>query len=229
MPQLRLNQTKISPNSRRPASFFEPIPCASLASVKRVLVHQKEQEAGAGDARRCVGSGESITMVENTRPAQTRDPFDRFDEAISDPRLYEADQSRYEQLRAQLRYEPQHEPQPQYEQQSAPIRPAGMSSPMSCRMSGPRRCMRSGCHTSRFRCSSPATRKNPISRFPNTPSRAATSSGKKVRAARIVTAVVAVSAIGGLLALFSIDSTRAVIVNASLGGGAPGQFGAAAQ
>jgi len=40
---------------------------------------------------------------------------------------------------------------------------------------------------------------------------------------------VAVSAIGGLLALFSIDSTRAVIVNvrASLGGGAPAQFGAA--
>src|SRR3954465_15327607 len=55
-------------------------------------------------------------MAENTRPAQSRDPFDRFDEAISDPRLYEADQSRYEQLRAQLRYEPQREPQPQYEQ-----------------------------------------------------------------------------------------------------------------
>ena len=56
-------------------------------------------------------------MAENTRlPTQPRDPFDRFDEAISDPRLYEADQSRYEQLRAQLRYEPQHEPQPQYEQ-----------------------------------------------------------------------------------------------------------------
>ena len=56
-------------------------------------------------------------MAENNRPAQSNDPFDRFDEAISDPRLYEADQSRYEQLRAQLRYTPQHhEPQPQYEQ-----------------------------------------------------------------------------------------------------------------
>ena len=53
-------------------------------------------------------------MAENTRPAQSRDPFDRFDEAISDPRLYEADQARYAQLREQLRYEPQ--PQPQYEQ-----------------------------------------------------------------------------------------------------------------
>src|SRR5262245_32319095 len=56
-------------------------------------------------------------MAENNKPVQGRDPFDRFDEAISDPRLYEADQSRYEQLRAQLRYTPQHdEPQPQYEQ-----------------------------------------------------------------------------------------------------------------
>ena len=50
-----------------------------------------------------------------------------------------------------------------------------------------------------------------------------------MRVSRIVAAVVAVSAIGGLLALFSIDSTRSVIVNvrASLGGGAPVQFGAA--
>ena len=87
--------------------------------------------------------------------------------------------------------------------------------------------MRSGCHTSRSRCSSPATRKNtirPLSEY-------AFASGhrKRVRVSRIVTAVVAVSAIGGLLALFSIDSTRAVIVNAkaSLGGGAPVQFGAA--
>ena len=38
-------------------------------------------------------------MVETNRQVQSRDPFDRFDEAISDPRLYEADQSRYEQLR----------------------------------------------------------------------------------------------------------------------------------
>ena len=47
-------------------------------------------------------------MAENNRPVQARDPFDRFDEAISDPRLYEAEQSRYEQLR--------YEPAPQYEQ-----------------------------------------------------------------------------------------------------------------
>ena len=42
---------------------------------------------------------------------------------------------------------------------------------------------------------------------------------KKARAGRIVTGVVVVSAIAAVLALFSIDSTRAVIFNASLGGG----------
>ena len=50
-------------------------------------------------------------MAENNKPVQSRDPFDRFDEAISDPRLYEADRSRYEQLR----YEPQPQMQPRYE------------------------------------------------------------------------------------------------------------------
>src|SRR5258705_11165438 len=32
----------------------------------------------------------SVTMVESTRQLQPRDPFDRFDEAINDPRLYDA-------------------------------------------------------------------------------------------------------------------------------------------
>ncbi len=135
-------------------------------------------------------------MVESTRPVQTRDPFDRFDEAINDPRLYET--SRYEQPYA-LPYERSetlheerlpHEPVPlflsTYEEESY----------------------------------------QPLSEY-------AFASGhrKRVRVSRIVTAVVAVSAIGGLLALFSIDSTRAVIVNvkASLGGAAPAQFGAAEQ
>ncbi|OCK57548.1 hypothetical protein LMTR3_00035 [Bradyrhizobium sp. LMTR 3] len=45
---------------------------------------------------------------------------------------------------------------------------------------------------------------------------------KKARAGRIVTGVVIVSAIAAVLALFSIDSTRAVIFNASLGGGGGG-------
>jgi hypothetical protein len=54
----------------------------------------------------------------------------------------------------------------------------------------------------------------------------ASGSRKKPGVARIVTGVVAVAATGGLLALFSVDSTRAFIVNASLGG-AVAQFGAA--
>ena len=45
---------------------------------------------------------------------------------------------------------------------------------------------------------------------------------KKARAGRIVTGVAVVSAIAAVLALFSIDSTRAVIFNASLGGGGGG-------
>src|SRR5207237_8699762 len=46
------------------------------------------------------------------------------------------------------------------------------------------------------------------------------SGGLKIaRAGRIVTGVVVGSAIAVVLALFSIDSTRAVIFNASLGGG----------
>jgi hypothetical protein len=42
---------------------------------------------------------------------------------------------------------------------------------------------------------------------------------KKARAGRIVAGIAVVSAIAAVLALFSIDSTRAVIFNASLGGG----------
>ncbi len=52
---------------------------------------------------------------------------------------------------------------------------------------------------------------------------------KKAGAGRIVTGVVIVSAIAAVLALFSIDSTRAVIFNASLGGGGGGSVPPAAQ
>src|ERR1051325_6132957 len=41
----------------------------------------------------CVGSG-SITMVESTRQVQSRDPYDRFDEAITGSRLYETQPGR---------------------------------------------------------------------------------------------------------------------------------------
>ena len=165
-----------------------------------------------------------MTMAENNRPAQSRDPFDRFDEAISDPRLYEADQARYQQLREQLRYEPQpqYEEQPQYEQ-SQYERPQ---------------------YEQPFALSFERTEVLPEELPPNEPvplflanyeeeshqqlseytfaggDRRFGSGGlKKARAGRIVTGVVVVSAIAAVLALFSIDSTRAVIFNASLGGG----------
>lgn len=142
-------------------------------------------------------------MVDNTRPVQTRDPFDRFDEAINDPRLYET--SRYEQP-YQLPYERTEtlydERQPQY-QQRQPHEPVPL-----------------------FLSTYEEESNQLLSEY-------AFASGqrKSVRVSRIVTAGAVVAAIGGLLALFSIDSTRAVIVNvrASLGGGAPVQYGTTEQ
>ena len=166
--------------------------------------------------------GKNITMAENNRPAQSRDPFDRFDEAISDPRLYEADQSRYEQLRAQLRYEPQHEPQPQYEQsqyqQPQYEQPFALSFertdvlPEELPPHEPVPLFLSNYEEESHQQLSEYTFAGGNRRF---------GSGglKKARAGRIVTGVVVVSAIAAVLALFSIDSTRAVIFNASLGGG----------
>ena len=138
-------------------------------------------------------------MVENTRPVQTRDrdPFDRFDEAINDPRLYET--SRYEQPYA-LPYDERSET---FAEARLPQEPVPL-----------------------FLSTYEEEQYQQVSEY-------AFASGhrKQVRVSRIVTAVVAVSAIGGLLALFSIDQTRSVMLNvrASLGGGAPVQFGAAEQ
>jgi hypothetical protein len=164
-------------------------------------------------------------MAENTRPVQSRDPFDRFDEAISDPRLYEADQSRYEQLRAQLRYEPQHEPQPQYEQpeyerpqyeqpfalsfERTDVLPEELPSHEPVPL---------------FLSNYEEEAHQQLSEYAFASGNRRFGSGglKKARAGRIVTGVVVVSAIAAVLALFSIDSTRAVIFNASLGGGGGG-------
>jgi hypothetical protein len=151
-------------------------------------------------------------MAENTRlPTQPRDPFDRFDEAISDPRLYEADQARYQQLREQLRYEPQ----PQYEQPR--YEPPQYEQPFALQYD----------RTDALPEELPPHEPVPLflSNYEEEAHQAlseytfASGSRKKPRAGRIVTGVVVVSAIAAVLALFSIDSTRAVIFNASLGGG----------
>src|SRR6185312_10854166 len=156
-------------------------------------------------------------MVENTRPAQSRDPFDRFDEAISDPRLYEADQARYQQLREQLRYEPQpqYEEQPQYEQPFALSFERTEVLPEELPPNEPVPLFLANYEEESHQQLSEYT-------FAGGDRRFGSGSLKKARAGRVVAGVAVVSAIAAILALFSIDSTRSVIFNASLGGGGGG-------
>src|SRR3954471_13985299 len=168
-------------------------------------------------------------MAENNRPAQSRDPFDRFDEAISDPRLYEADQARYEQLRAQLRYEPQpqYEEQPQYEQPQYE-QPFALSYERTDALpeeEPPHE------QVPLFLSNYEEESHQQLSEYTFAGGDRRFGSGglKKARAGRVVTGVVIVSAIAAVLALFSIDSTPAVIFNASLGGGGGGSVPPAAQ
>jgi TPR repeat protein len=156
-------------------------------------------------------------MAENTKPVQARDPFDRFDEAISDPRLYEADQSRYQQLREQLRYEPQTQyEQPQYE-------PPQYEQPFALSVEPPEE-LPPHEPVPLFLANYEEEHHQQLSEYAFASGSRRFGSGglKKARAGRIVTGVVVVSAIAAVLALFSIDSTRAVIFNASLGGGGGG-------
>jgi hypothetical protein len=165
-------------------------------------------------------------MAENTKPVQARDPFDRFDEAISDPRLYEADQSRYQQLREQLRYQPQTQyEQPQYE-------PPQYEQPFALSVEPPEE-LQPNEPVPLFLANYEEESHQQLSEYAFAGGDRRFGSGglKKARAGRIVTGVVVVSAIAAVLALFSIDSTRAVIFNASLGGGGsappPAQLAAA--
>jgi len=169
-------------------------------------------------------------MAENTRlPTQPRDPFDRFDEAISDPRLYEADQARYQQLREQLRYqpEPQYDPQPQYEQPQYE-QPFALSFDRTDALPEE---MPPHEQVPLFLSNYEEESHQQLSEyaFAGGDRRFGSGGMKKARAGRIVTGVVVVSAIAAVLALFSIDSTRAVIFNASLGGGGGGSVPPAAQ
>ncbi|NOJ49546.1 hypothetical protein [Bradyrhizobium archetypum] len=145
-------------------------------------------------------------MTENTRPVQARDPFDRFDEAISDPRLYEADQPRYEQLR----YEPPRYEQPQYEQPFALSFERTDVLPEELPPHEP---------VPLFLSNYEDESHQQLSEYAFGTGKFGSGGLKKPRAGRIITGVAVVSAIAAVLALFSIDSTRAVIFNASLGGG----------
>lgn len=160
-------------------------------------------------------------MAENTRPVQARDPFDRFDEAISDPRLYEAEQSRYEQIRydsqpqyEQQRYEQQRYEQPQYDQPFALSFERTEVLPEELPPHEP---------VPLFLSNYEEESHQQLSEYQFGSGKFGSGGGlKKARAGRIITGVAVVSAIAGVLALFSIDSTRAVIFNASLGGSGGG-------
>jgi TPR repeat protein len=133
-------------------------------------------------------------MVESTRQLQSREPFDRFDEAINDPRLYDA----YQYERTELA--------PYQRTDLAPSDPLGHE---------PVPLFLSDYEEDRYQDASEYT-------FAN-------GGRRKARASRIVMGIVVLSAAAGGLALFSMDSTRAVIVNAkaSLASVAPVSFGAA--
>ena len=132
-------------------------------------------------------------MVESTRDLQSRDPFDRFDEAINDPRLDETYHDQHQ--RADL-------PEPgSLLHNRVPL-------------------FLSDYEEERYQ----AEQYQPISEYSFAAGRR-----KKPWTSRIVTGALALSAIAAVFALFSVDSTRAVIVNAkaSLAGVAPTQFSAA--
>lgn len=121
-------------------------------------------------------------MAENKRQLQPKDPFDRFDEAINDPRLYETDHfgsSQYAPL-----------PALQLEQPYTPQRELLANEPVPLFLS------------------------NYEDEPPYQPAPEYSFGRKKTSPSRILTGLIAVSAIAMGLALLSIDSTRAVIVNA---------------
>jgi hypothetical protein len=131
-------------------------------------------------------------MVESTRQVQSEDPYDRFEQAIADPRLYETTHQTYEFRFAET---PEadllhHDPVPLF------------------------------------------LADNEDPRYHSAPEYAfGRSTRRKPRALRVVTCLLALSAAGAILALLSIDSTRAVIVNAkaSLANVVPIPFAAAQQ
>ncbi len=172
-------------------------------------------------------------MADNNKPVQSRDPFDRFDEAISDPRLYEADQSRYEQLRSQLRYRPQQDQpqpkyaQPQYEQPryEQPFAVSFERTDVLPEELPPHE------EVPLFLSNYEEEHHRQLSQYgyPSANQGFGNAGLKKARAGRVVAGVAVVSAVAAVLALFSIDSTRNVIFNASLGGGGAGAPPPAAQ
>ena len=152
-------------------------------------------------------------MVESTRQIQSRDPFERFDEAIDDPRLYETTYQAYEFPPAEAL-----EPDPL------------VHYPL---VNDPAPLFLAGQQDGRYQ---PDARYQLEERYQDLPGYQelpeysfAGGRKRKARASRIMTGALALSAVAAVLALLSIDSTRAVIINAkaSLAGAAPAPAGAA--
>ena len=146
-------------------------------------------------------------MVESTRQVQPRDPSVRFDEAIDDRGLVETTYQPYELPRAEtLETDP---PAPDHlESDPAPL---FLADPRDARYEQDERYQ-----------DLPGYQELPEYAF-------AGGRKRKARASRIVTGLLALSAVTAGLALLSVDSTRAVIVNAkaSLASAAPAPFGPA--
>jgi hypothetical protein len=141
-------------------------------------------------------------MVESTRQVQSRDPFERFDEAIDDPRLYETTYRTYEFPRAEA-----------LERDPLPAHDPSANDPVPLFLAD----QGDGCYQQDERHQElPGYQELPEYSF-------AGGKKRKTRASRIVTGTLALSAVAAGLALLSVDSTRAVIVNAtaSLASAAP--------
>ena len=159
-------------------------------------------------------------MAESTRQVQSTDPFERFDEAIDDPRSYETTYQRYEIPRAEalgsdppLAHDPTNDPLA-----DDPV-PLFLADQQDARYLRDQRYQ-------------PTERDQQLPGYQEVPEYAfAGGRQRKARASRIVTGTLALSIAAAILALLSIDSTRAVIVNAkaSLANAAPTLSGAAQQ
>lgn len=152
-------------------------------------------------------------MAENSRQVQSTDPFERFDEAIDDPGLYETTYQAREFPGAEAS-----EPDPPARDHlpNDPV-PLFLANPRDARYQQDDRYQR----TERYQ-DLPGYQELPEYAF-------AGGKKRKARASRVVTGTLALSAVAALLALLSVDSTRAVIVNAkaSLASAAPAPFGPA--
>lgn len=159
-------------------------------------------------------------MAESTRQVQSRDPFERFDEAIDDPRLYETTYQAYEFQGAETQ-EPGADAQNLHEQNPLANDPV----PLFLADRQDASYLRDERHP-------PDEPYHELPGYQELPEYSfAGGKKRKARASRIVTGLLALSAVAAALALLSIDSTRAVVVNAmaSLASAAPAPFGAAQQ